>query len=1340
MTWKDNEREIADQVLRNLQSEKYKSKNYLFLQPFDLSQVPGYLDIIAKPLDLQTVSNQLNSGYYDSAPAGAATAFWNDVNAIFENAILYHSDKPTKWISKMARDMLKVVSKEKKNAKKPKGETDPAKSTKKKIKLPAKSLAAQTVAAATANANAAPGASASASTPVKQEGAPTSPATASSQTKKPKSVKIKLSSTGTAAGTASVGGSGSSSSTTKPTAVKAKPTQPKIRLTLKTKLAAATPASNASTKTTTPSGGNARPSKPKISLKVGGGGPSRGKELPKAVADQQQAEATSKGTAPAKPASTAKSTTSKTTTKKKSKKAKSTSTTPPHSTTPTTSTPRSAATLTLAQRQQCSKVLAGLRRRQQKHIAWFLNPIKEKEAPEYRAKIKHPMDISTAQSKLEKGTYKHVKDFVLDIRRIFANCLRYNTSMKDILRPVAVEVLQTAEQLFKVMLLPANAVAGAAPPPFPPLIFCWKLCIDILDTLYNLVNPADAQPTALYFLHPVSFYCGGSFPSDYLEKIPKPMDFGTVTANLLEGRYQTVDSFANDCRLVISNCHEYYKGREDGKIYVEQASRLNEYLSRQLDQLARYVKTSKGASDRLRSVQPEMLPRPPPALLMSVLEELRALKYTDKATKITEAAMGPFEKPVSTAVFTDYTQFVQEPMDLQSVERKTQANLYVTPEDFEYDINLIFKNCEVYNAQRGGDHLVAMAKYGARQFRRIFYAKMRAFEDPSTVEPPIKVESAPTEPPTTKSDGPPPAKKIKINTAGLMRGKSAPRISITATNIATAASQELIRATSKSPKTVGGAVSSQKKSTGTPKADQPVPLHIAIARVKEAFPLRRAVKSLQPWEADCARYFKELMRHPWISAARPKFIFHVPVPILFPELKDAYAQKIRKPMDLTTVECTLLAGNRYTSPEDFISDIALVFSNAIRFNKAGREIGDPLSCAYYDASVHLLKYSRWLSLELLSAHVDGKSDHTDEPSPDGLPPFHWKLTAGNRKKAREEMEALVLKEPIEKSLEGDRYTWHEAECERVLKALRHQSDLRHMTFFIQPNYPADYTAFIAKPMDWERVQRTLKKRHYDTVLDVISDLRLIFSNALKYNARLKGTDTVSGRAYESAVYMSNKLEAAINKLLLSVADRLERERIDHANAEREIEAHEHAEEEKIRAAWKNRASSDGTLSPPSQNDVAQKIRLVRRAAQRRDATDFEKPFFEEDEGQHESSYFEVVKLQKSMYEKQTQELIKMRAATNRAGANLFAMMLQREMALAWLGNEAKNDAESIQGVASGGQGSGELERSDEGETAVKGTAVLSELEKEDRQRVQLKLVAPMAAKAKKRKRPFLKFE
>ena len=391
------------------------------------------------------------------------------------------------------------------------------------------------------------------------------------------------------------------------------------------------------------------------------------------------------------------------------------------------------------------------------------------------------------------------------------------------------------------------------------------------------------------------------------------------------------------------------------------------------------------------------------------------------------------------------------------------------------------------------------------------------------------------------------------------------------------------------------------------------------------------------------------------------------------ELREAYSAKIKKPMDLTTVECALLAGNKYASPEDFVNDLALVFSNAIVFNKDGRDVGDPLSCAYYDASIHLLRYCRWLSFELLSDYVE-ESEHADEPEDPKLPLTSWKLISGNRKKAREEMESIVLKEPIERSLEGDRFTWMEAECEKLLKALRHQSDLRYMTFFIQPNYPADYAAFISKPMDWERVQKTLKKRQYNKFGDVIDDLRLIFSNALKYNARHAGTDTVSGRAYDAAKYMSAKLEAAINKMMIAVSDRIERERIDHNNAEREIEAAERADDERIRAQWKNEnpGKEGGPIIPP-RIESSQRIRTAKRASSlRREQADFEVPFFDdEDDGQHERSYFDVVRQQKAMFERQRQERMKMQEATSSLGSALFLRMAQRELALQWVKQERK---------------------------------------------------------------------
>jgi hypothetical protein len=444
--------------------------------------------------------------------------------------------------------------------------------------------------------------------------------------------------------------------------------------------------------------------------------------------------------------------------------------------------------------------------------------------------------------------------------------------------------------------------------------------------------------------------------------------------------------------------------------------------------------------------------------------------------------------------------------------------------------------------------------------------------------------------------------------------------------------------------------------------------------------------------------------------------------------------KVTKPMDLTTVECALLAGNRYATPEAFISDVALVFSNAIKFNKDGRDIGDPLSCAYYDASIHLLRYSRWMSLELLSEHVVD-SDHVDEEAEHAVIPLSsWKLTEGNKKKAREEMEAIVLKEPVEKSLEGDRYTWMEAECEKLLKALRHQSDLRHMTFFIQPNYPPDYAAFIAKPMDWEKCQRTLKKRHYDKFGDVIDDLRLIFSNALKYNARHAGTDTVSGQAFNAANYMSAKLEVAINKMMLTVSDRLERERIDHNNAEREIEAAERAEEERIRAKWKNESSDGKDGSGPTRVESTQRVHSTQRTVLSRENTDFEVPFFDdEDDGQHERSYFEVVRQQKAMFERQRQELSKMQQSATSLGSATFLRSMQRELALKWVAEERKK-------LGIKGSPSKSSKKDNTEATSGAASSVLSKLEKSGRKPMQMKLSRPKPKKTNpSRKRPLLDF-
>jgi hypothetical protein len=224
-------------------------------------------------------------------------------------------------------------------------------------------------------------------------------------------------------------------------------------------------------------------------------------------------------------------------------------------------------------------------------------------------------------------------------------------------------------------------------------------------------------------------------------------------------------------------------------------------------------------------------------------------------------------------------------MDIQTVERKVRSGLYETPEDFEFDMVLIFRNCEVYHGTKKNEHRVALGKFGAKQFRKLFTLRLRASDDPVVVQSPNEIRKDSKRMASPSSQNNPPVKKIKIEntTGGVSKGKGAPRISIAAAPISVpvenGGGQNTNRA--KSPKTPSSTLL-KKKSTDLPKVNQPVPLHVAIARVKEGFPLRRPLKDLQDWEKACARFLKELLRHSWISAQKPKFIFAVPVGDLFP--------------------------------------------------------------------------------------------------------------------------------------------------------------------------------------------------------------------------------------------------------------------------------------------------------------------------------------------------------------------------------------------------------------------------------------------------------------------------
>ena len=189
-----------------------------------------------------------------------------------------------------------------------------------------------------------------------------------------------------------------------------------------------------------------------------------------------------------------------------------------------------------------------------------------------------------------------------------------------------------------------------------------------------------------------------------------------------------------------------------------------------------------------------------------------------------------FENPVSTADFPTYPEFVQTPMDLSKIEKKIKSNAYNTPEDFEYDMILMMNNCIAFNGPRGDKFMVNLANFVLKKFQKLFGKKMKTVEDPNAIISPSPQQLVPSPDDSTAQQGA--AKKLKLDIGAQKGGKTAPRLSLNLSKLKVSAAT----AAPARPKTKPG---------------QPVPLHISISQVKQGFPLRRDMKSLQPWEVSC---------------------------------------------------------------------------------------------------------------------------------------------------------------------------------------------------------------------------------------------------------------------------------------------------------------------------------------------------------------------------------------------------------------------------------------------------------------------------------------------------------
>uniref|UniRef100_A0A4W4H3N4 Uncharacterized protein n=1 Tax=Electrophorus electricus TaxID=8005 RepID=A0A4W4H3N4_ELEEL len=87
--------------------------------------------------------------------------------------------------------------------------------------------------------------------------------------------------------------------------------------------------------------------------------------------------------------------------------------------------------------QYCEGVLKEMLSKEHMAYAWpFYSPVDAKSLGlhDYHDIIKHPMDLSTIQAKLDHWQYPNAQAFAADVRLMFSNCYKYNPPDHDIVR------------------------------------------------------------------------------------------------------------------------------------------------------------------------------------------------------------------------------------------------------------------------------------------------------------------------------------------------------------------------------------------------------------------------------------------------------------------------------------------------------------------------------------------------------------------------------------------------------------------------------------------------------------------------------------------------------------------------------------------------------------------------------------------------------------------------------------------------------------------------------------------------------------------------------------------
>lgn len=211
----------------------------------------------------------------------------------------------------------------------------------------------------------------------------------------------------------------------------------------------------------------------------------------------------------------------------------------------------------------------------------------------------------------------------------------------------------------------------------------------------------------------------------YFNYIPRPMDLSTIERKLNLDAYETPEQVTDDFNLMVSNCIKF----NGDKAVISQMARNIQasFEKHMLNMPAKDAPPQQPKRTKTHPDQPVVIRRAPSnsgrpkreihppktkdiypyesnkpkskkhqmemKFCQQVLKELLSKKYS--------SFNYPFLEPVDPVALNcpTYFDFVKEPMDLGTVQKKLNNWEYQTSEEFEHDVRLVFKNCYAFNPE-----------------------------------------------------------------------------------------------------------------------------------------------------------------------------------------------------------------------------------------------------------------------------------------------------------------------------------------------------------------------------------------------------------------------------------------------------------------------------------------------------------------------------------------------------------------------------------------------------------------------------------------------------------------